>query len=61
MEVLLPAEVARRHCGEAYELMIDSSQGSISTIEDCTVCCRPILLEIECKPGEIFAVAASAQ
>ena len=41
--------------------MFDSSQGGFSMTEDCTVCCRPILLEVDCEPGEIFAVAASAQ
>jgi len=61
MEVLLPAEIVCPHCGEAFETMVDSSQRSFSTIEDCSVCCRPILLQIECEPGEIFAVAVSAQ
>lgn len=58
MEILIEAEIECPHCGEAYRTMIDTSQGSHSTIEDCPVCCRPIELEVECEPGEIFHVAA---
>lgn len=61
MTLLLEADIVCPHCGEAFVLMIDTSQGSFFTTEDCTVCCRPIGIEVECEPGEIFAVAASAQ
>ena len=36
-------------------LTVDTSQGDYSTIEDCTVCCRPIQFEISCEPGEVVA------
>ncbi|MEW5008109.1 MAG: CPXCG motif-containing cysteine-rich protein [Cycloclasticus sp.] len=35
------------YCGEHIETLIDTSQGSLHTIEDCSVCCRPIELHIE--------------
>lgn len=41
--------------------MLDTSQGSHETVEDCTVCCRPIGLRVQCEPGEIFEVETSAQ
>jgi hypothetical protein len=56
MNVLVEALVECPWCGECYPLMIDTSQGSGTIIEDCTVCCRPILLNVECEPGEIFSV-----
>jgi transcription elongation factor Elf1 len=59
MEMLLEATVACPHCGETFQTVVDSSQNSYSTVEDCPVCCRPIELEIECAPGEIFSVSAS--
>ena len=31
------------YCGEAYGTDIDSSTGSQEYIEDCQVCCRPML------------------
>jgi len=35
------------YCGEVIETLIDASQGSQQTIEDCSVCCCPIELNIE--------------
>ena len=60
MELLLDATVICPHCGEEWATLIDSSQRSFSTIEDCPVCCRPIRLDVSCEPGRIFDVAASA-
>jgi hypothetical protein len=36
------------HCGEANETEVDFSAGHHqSLVEDCTVCCRPNVLEID--------------
>ena len=35
------------YCGETFETEIDVSGGSQEYIEDCYVCCRPILFRIE--------------
>lgn len=61
MELLLDAAVTCPHCGEPWTTVIDTSQRSFATIEDCPVCCRPIALDVQCAPGRIFSVAASAQ
>ncbi len=34
------------YCGESIEIVVDPSAGTHDTIEDCSVCCRPIELEI---------------
>ncbi len=34
------------YCGEIICLLIDSSGGSQTYIEDCQVCCRPIQVRI---------------
>lgn len=35
------------YCGEPIELIIDTSVTQQSYIEDCQVCCRPMLLNVE--------------
>jgi len=35
------------YCGEVIDTLIDISQGNHQTIEDCSVCCSPIELDIE--------------
>jgi hypothetical protein len=32
------------YCGEVIELLIDGSVSEQSYIEDCQVCCRPIII-----------------
>ncbi|MEP6777352.1 MAG: CPXCG motif-containing cysteine-rich protein [Chthoniobacterales bacterium] len=56
MELIAETEIVCPHCGEAFPLLIDTSQREQSLVEDCTVCCRPIQLRVECEPGEIVAV-----
>ena len=35
------------YCGESFTTLIDMSAGSQEYIEDCQVCCRPVLFSIE--------------
>ncbi len=41
------------YCGEAIEVMVDTSIPQQEYIEDCQVCCRPITLRIEVLEGSI--------
>ena len=34
------------YCGEAIELLVDSSLGQQDYIEDCQVCCRPMEVSV---------------
>ena len=34
------------YCGEAIELLIDDSAGDQQYIEDCQVCCRPMIFYV---------------
>ena len=34
------------YCGERIELVVDSSAGEEEYIEDCSVCCRPMVVVI---------------
>ena len=35
------------YCGESFTTTIDGSAGDAQYIEDCYVCCRPIVFNIE--------------
>lgn len=35
------------YCGECIELVVDCSLRSQEYIEDCSVCCRPITVQVE--------------
>ncbi len=34
------------YCGEIIDVLIDSSAGDQEYLEDCSVCCHPIIFEI---------------
>jgi hypothetical protein len=46
------------YCGENIEIVVDTSAGDSEYIEDCSVCCRPILL---CASGDGDALQVSAR
>ncbi len=42
------------YCGSEFERVVDTSEGgTVSTIEDCETCCRPISLNLHCRAGNI--------
>ena len=41
------------YCGEPIRLIIDESIGETSYIEDCEVCCRPIVIKITDNTNEL--------
>ena len=54
MDLLVETDITCPHCGETFPIQIDTSQAEQTLIEDCTVCCRPIPLNIRFEPGEII-------
>ena len=59
MDLLAETQYSCPHCGESIPATVDTSQGDHSTIEDCSVCCRPIELTVRCEPGELIDLAVS--
>jgi cysteine-rich CPXCG protein len=57
MELICETDVVCPHCGESFPLQVDTSQSEQTLIEDCSICCRPIILKIDCRPGEIENVS----
>lgn len=39
------------YCGEPIDVVIDASAGAQRYVEDCSVCCRPIELELVVDPS----------
>lgn len=49
------------YCGETIDVLIDSSIRSQRYIEDCQVCCRPIMLSVRVDEDGAAQVGASAE
>ena len=47
MYLLEEADITCPYCGETISVLIDSSLDSQSYVEDCSVCCRPIVMGVE--------------
>lgn len=43
-------------CGEQITLVVDTSSGSQSYIEDCQVCCQPMQITVEADDGELQTI-----
>lgn len=59
MTYLVETEVMCPYCGELLAITVDTSQGDHTLVEDCTVCCRPMTVEVECSPGEVLQASVS--
>jgi hypothetical protein len=48
-------------CGEPMAIEVDTTGGAEqSYYEDCPVCCRPMEVYVQCRPGEIVSVSVTA-
>lgn len=54
MEAIRAWRVNCPYCGEAFETSIDCTIDSQEYIEDCYVCCRPILFEVTLDSDDVF-------
>ncbi|MDP1698568.1 MAG: CPXCG motif-containing cysteine-rich protein [Xanthomonadaceae bacterium] len=45
------------HCGEQIEVIVDCSAGDQQQyVEDCSVCCCPIVITVATASGEVVAI-----
>jgi len=56
VQFTVETDVTCPHCGETFPLLIDTSQSEQTLVEDCAVCCRPMTLTIQSRPGEVLNV-----
>jgi hypothetical protein len=48
------------HCGERIDLTLDLSVPEQSYIEDCPVCCRPMLVSYVAVDGEVAQLSVES-
>ena len=49
------------YCGETIAILVDDSLPEQSYVEDCQVCCRPIVLNVSVDSDGDVAVVAAAE
>lgn len=49
------------YCGEELELLIDCSVARQEYVEDCAVCCKPIVVSVASSQGEVESIAARCE
>lgn len=55
-------EVGCPYCGEPIELAVDPSGGDARYVEDCPICCRPIVVEVGLdEDGKIRTLTAAQE
>jgi hypothetical protein len=53
MNLLQGHDASCPHCGESINLTLDLSVSQQSYVEDCPVCCRPMLVSLRATDGEL--------
>ena len=49
------------YCGEEIEIVVDGSVEHQQYVEDCSVCCRPIVFIVVAEDGEVVSVDARSE
>jgi len=61
MTELIEQHISCPYCGESITVLVDDSLPEQSYIEDCQVCCRPIVLNVSADPDGDVRVAARSE
>lgn len=61
MSDLYEAELQCPYCWEQIELLVDGSVDRQEYVEDCSVCCRPIVVVISAFEGELLSVEGRSE
>lgn len=54
-------DIACPYCGETIEIALDASGGEQQYVEDCQVCCRPIVMSVTLNDDGDAQVSARAE
>lgn len=44
------------HCGQSFDLMVDTGSPTQRFTTDCEVCCRPFEVGVECEAGQVLSL-----
>jgi hypothetical protein len=61
MNRLTTATIQCPYCWQQIDISIDASVPNQEYVEDCQICCRPILVNVVSENGEVIAVNAQAE
>ena len=61
MAELIEQAIGCPYCGESISILVEDSLPEQQYVEDCQVCCRPIVLDVTVGPGGEVVVAARAE
>ncbi len=61
MELLQTRSIECPGCGEVVELLVDCSAGNQEYVEDCEVCCRPLVITISIGNDDIVRIEAQCE
>ncbi|MEJ2416218.1 MAG: CPXCG motif-containing cysteine-rich protein [Exilibacterium sp.] len=56
MNILDEEKIHCPYCGEPIVILIDKSIESQQYVEDCQVCCQPILIVLDIVEGELVRI-----
>ncbi|MYM63422.1 CPXCG motif-containing cysteine-rich protein [Pseudomaricurvus sp. HS19] len=61
MEQIFEKAISCPYCGEQISVLIDTQEVGQEYIEDCQVCCRPIVFHLWGNPGENIEVVVQTE
>jgi len=61
MPALTEQAISCPYCGETITILVDDSLPEQEYVEDCQVCCRPIVLSVTADSVGDVAVVATAE
>ena len=61
MSQLVEQTIGCPYCGESISILVDDSLPEQQYVEDCQVCCRPIVLDVTADDGGGVVVGARAE
>jgi hypothetical protein len=57
---VLPSRIVEcPYCGESIELILDDSVDHQQYVEDCSVCCRPINVDVAIDESDVISLRLS--
>jgi hypothetical protein len=61
MNQLTEEGISCPYCGEGITILVDHSLPEQEYVEDCQVCCRPIVINVAIDPDGAAAVSVSPE
>jgi len=58
---LIERSIQCPYCGESITILVDASVASQQYIEDCQICCRPIVLQVNLDINNVLSISAHSE